>query len=426
MNCATLRSWLVVPAFSALSLAGLGCGKENTCVGAACNAPPPDVGPLVAISTITFSPDLSMRTDTIQFADKLSKDGTIFEDRTIELAGTNSTMWASKNPGEMFLAEADSGNVIKYGVASDGGITSKGKIGFGAYGVTSFYWTLIAMESSKHAFLFDEKTLQGFIWNPDEMTISKNIDLKSEFNPTEGGTTYAVWRELQTIVVNGKFFASFHYYDTGTTTFLSRSGMIIMDPADDSFTVVEKQNCAGLHNSVLGKDGKIYSGSGVISAGANFFGAPGKMCLARFDPATMTWDDTYAPDIANIVDSVETQYVGGLLKNASVPDAPTYVRVLKKASVPDKVINGKNPLSVAATPYWMTYKLDDITNPTSAVDSMAPNAGGIIYPVEIDGKTYVSDALVPINLSWMVDLSVDPPTRALEIKGWGYNAVKFN
>lgn len=452
MSLLKLGSWFwVAPALSALALMALGCDEKKACVGDECttgggnsggsggsgnggaggeggsNACPPPVdvpgaGSMIAIGTITFSPDLSMRTDTIQFADKLSVDGIVDAPRTIELAGTNSTLWQSKNNGEMFLAEADSGKVIKYGLGADGGIEKKGEIGFAGYGVTSFYWTLVAMESSTHAFLFDEKTLQGFIWNPDCMTITSNVDLKDKFNTMEGGTAYTVWREIQTIEVGGKFYASFHYFNPATAAILPRSGMLVMDPSNDSFTVIEKPNCAGLHNSVLGKDGKIYSGSGVIAAGANFLGVPGAMCLARFDPATDTWDEAYAPDVPKLVDGAATQFVGGLFKNASDPNAPAYVRVLLKDAVPGSI---KNPLNVAAAPLWKTYKLDDLTNPMAATDSGAPNAGGIIYPIEMDGKTYVSDAMIPMGKSWMIDLSVDPPARALELSGWGYYAVKF-
>jgi hypothetical protein len=364
-----------------------------------------------------------MRTDSIQFADNLTVAGKADPARTIELAGTNSTLWASKNKGEMFLAEADTGSVIKFGLAKDGSVEQKNKIGFAAYGVSSFYWPLIATDTSTHAFLFDEKTLQGFIWNPDCMTITSNVDLKAKFNTVEGGQTYTVWREIQTIEVGGKFFASFHYFNPSTAGILSRSGMIIMDPAKDSFDVVEIQGCAGLHNSILGKDGKIYSGSGVIAAGANFLGVPGAMCLARFDPATMKWDDTFKPDIPKLVDGAATQYVGGLFKNASDPAAPAYVRVLIKAAVPASI---KNPLNVAAAPLWKTYKIDDFTNPMAATDTMVKPAGGIIYPIEMDGKTYVSDAAVQMGTSTMIDLSTDPPTPALGLSGWGYYGVKFH
>lgn len=419
----------MAPMASALAMLLTGCDEtqDTTPAPPTCGAQADvtSVGSLIAINTITFSPDLSMRTDSIQFADKLSVDGKIDAARTIELKGTNSTLWASKNKGEMFLAEANTGSVIKYGLNADGSVAEKGKIGFGAYGATSFYWTLLAMDTSKHAFLFDEKTLQGFVWNPDCMTITKNIDLKSKFNLVEGGTTYTVWREIQTLQVGGKHYASFNYINASTFEQAPRSGMLIIDAAAETVDVVEIANCTGLHNSVLGKDGKIYSGSGVIGAASNFYLGAGTMCLARFDPATMKWDDTYKPDVAKLVDPAAAQYVGGLFKNASDPNAPAYVRMLMKDVVP-AAVKMKGPQSIAAAPLWKTYKLDDITNPMAATDTMSALAGGIIYPVELDGKTYVSDAAVTQGKSWMVDLSTDPPTKALEVPGWGYYSVKFH
>lgn len=415
----------VASVLSALALVTVGCGDDTTGGGGSgaggTGGAPVDPGPLVAINTISFSPDLSMRTDTIQFADKLGVEGKVDPTRTIELTSTNSTLWASKTPGEMFLADSGTGTVIKYGLANDGTVEEKGKIGFAAYGVNAFYWTLIAMPSATKAFLFDEITLQGFLWDPSAMKISSNVDLASKFNATEGGKTYTVWREIQTIEIGGKFFSSFHYFDPATAAILPRSGMIVMDSADDSFTVIEHPTCGGLHNSVLGSDGMIYSASGVITAGAHFAGVPGSTCMARFDPATMKWDDTYNVDLGGLVGA--NQFVGGLFKNASDPNAPAYVRVLVAANVP---MGLKNPLQIAAVPTWETWKIDDIKNPMAATKTEAPLAGGIIYPFEVDGKTYVSDAAIPQGKSWMVDLSVDPPTRALEVPSWGYYAVKFH
>lgn len=438
---------LSLPCFVAFAYAAGACEERQECVGAECTTSASssgsttsssgngsggngnggagggsvNVGPLVAINTITFSPDLSSRTDSIQFADKLSADGKVDGTRTIELTSLNSTLWPSKTPGEMFLADAGTGSVIKYGLGADGTVAEQGKIGFGAYGVTAFYWTLIAAVSPTKAFLFDEITLQGFIWDPSGMKILKDMDLSAQFNTMENGKAYTVWREIATIETNGKYFATFHYFDPATAVVLPRSGMIVMDPSNDSFTVVEHPTCGGLHNSIMGSDGKIYAASGVLPAAAHFAGVPGSNCLARFDPATMQWDNGYNHDLGALVGAGE--FVGGLFKNNADPNAPVYVRRLLAAGVP---MGLKNPSQIAGAPLWETWKLDDIKNPMAATKTAAPMAGGIIYPFEIDGVTYVSDAAIAQGKSWMIDLSVDPPARALEVPGWGYYAVKFN
>ena len=435
------HSWFVVTrALSALTFLLTGCGDGNTgdtsnssssssgsgssSSGGETCLPTPDVssvGPLVAIATSTYSPDLSMRTDTIQFADNLTATGKVDSTRTIELTTTNSTLWASLNKGEMFIADSGTGTVSKYGFATDGTIEEKGKVGFGAYGATSFYWTLIHHATSTKSFLFDEKTLQGFIWNPDCMTITSNVDLASKFNTKQGDKTYTVWRERQVLEVGGKFFAAFQYFEPATASTSPRSGMLVMDPADDSFSVVEHPACGGLTNSVLGADGLIYSASSIITAGAHYLGAPVASCLARFDPAKMMWDETYKPDLAALAGG--GKFVGALFTNKADKNAPVYMRVLLDSMVPGTI---KNPLNLSGAPLWQTFQIDDITNPTKLTDTGVKPGAGLTYPIDMDGKTYVSDAVLLQGKSWMVDLSVTPPTYALEMTGWGFFAVKLH
>lgn len=427
MRFYNLRTWgLGAAELSALMFLFTGCGdgdtKPTSTGGNACmpTTNVPSVGPRVAIATSVYSPDLSMRTDTIQFADSLTASGKVDPARTIELVAINSTLWASTQLGEMFIADASTGTVIKYGLAADGSIEKRGEIGFGAYGVTSFYWSLIRHATATKSFLFDEKTLQGFIWNPECMTITSSVKLADQFNTVEGGTTYTVWRERQALEANGKYFSAFQYYNPASSDTLPRSGMLVMDPADDSFSVVENSACGGLANSVLGADGMIYSASGMIAAGAHYFGAAEAPCLARFDPVQLAWDDTYNPDLATLAGG--KKYLGTLFKNTADPNAPTYMRVLIDSMVPTSI---KSPVNLTGAPLWQTYAIDDLTNPTKITDTGIAPTAGLVYPIEMDGKTYVSDASLLQGKSWMVDLSVQPLAHALEVQGWGFFAVKL-
>lgn len=422
-----MHSCRTIKRFSASLLVLLvGCGENKeagTTGGNACDskADLSNVGSLVAIATQTYSPDLTMRTDTIQFADNLTASGKVDPARTIELSVINSTLWPSANPGEMFLADAATGNVIKYVVAADGSIEEKNRLGFGAYGVTSFHWALVAQASPTKVYLFDEITLQGFVWNPECMTITSQVNLADRFNPNEGDKTYTVWRERQPLEVGGKFFSTFQYVDPSTATILPRSGMLVIDSVNDTFTVVENPSCAGLNNSVLGSDGRIYSASSIFAAGTHYLEAAGTSCLARFDPKTMQWDASYHPDIATLTGGAK--FAGALFKNKSNRNAPVYMRVLQDSAVPAQV---KDPYTLSAVSLWRTFVIDDLANPTKITDTGIEPAGGLLYPIEIDDKTYVSDASLLMGKSWLVDLSVDPPARTLEVAGWGFYAVKLH
>lgn len=426
------QSWSrITPAFSAVAFLVAGCSDGNaTDTSSSSNAnscgPTADVasvGPLIAISTSVYSPDLSTRTDTIQFADNLTASGKVDPARAIELKTTNTTLWSSVNKGEMFVADSATGTVIKYGLATNGKIEERGKCGFGAHGVTSFYWPQIVHATSTKSFLFDEKTLQGFIWNPDCMTITSAVDLKDEFNTTEGGKTYTVWRERQVLEVGGKYYSSFQYIEPLASDVLSRSGMLVFDPADDSFSIIEIPDCPGLTNSVLGPEGMIYSASSLVTAAAQYLGAPVSTCLARFDPTKMAWDESYKPDIAAVAAAAGGKVVGALYKNKANEKGPVYMRMLLDSMVPASI---NSPLILVAAPLWQTFALDDLVNPTKLTNTGVAPSGGLIYPIEMDGKTYVSDAALLEGKSWMVDLSVDPPARALAMVGWGFWAVKVH
>lgn len=407
----------IVVALPALALALAGCSDDGT--SGTTGGGPVDTSPLYAISTIVFSPDLSSRTEHIDFATGLSAQGDVDPAKAIEITSENSAIWPSPNPGEFFLVDTGTGSLIKYGTGATGAVEQKGKISFAAYGVNAFYWTLLAHASPTKSFLFDEITLKGFVWNPTDMTISKEIDLSSQFNTMEGGKQYTIWRERRTIQIGDKFFAAFKYYDRPSAVTLPRSGMLVIDSAADTFTVVEHPTCPGLFNSLLGKDGKIYSASGIIAAAAYFVKQPGVTapCMVRFDPTTMKWDDTFNVDLGALTGG--TVYAGGLVAHEG---GPAYIRVLSESDA--KILGYTNPLQLSGAQIWYTYKLDSLEDPKSATKVTTPAAGGLLYPFTIDGKTYTSDASVPTGKSWFVDISVDPPARALKMDGWGYYALR--
>lgn len=407
------RLALTLLAASAMAIGG--CGGED----AETKVPPGDAGPLFAISTIVFTPDLSSRTEHIAFSNSLAQDGVLDEAKSIEITTENSTIWPSHKLGEFFLSDAGTGSIIKYGLGPDGTIEKQGTVGFSAYGATAFYWSLIAVHSPTKALLFDELTLQGFVWNPTEMTISKDVDLSASFNTEEDGKKYTIWRERTPIRIGDKFFAAFKYYDPSSAVSLQRSGMLIMDAAAETFTVVEHPSCSGLFSSVLASDGKIYSATGIVAAAAYFVKQPNATapCMVRFDPATMKFDDTFKVDLGGLAGA--GKFAGGLVAH---PGGPVYTRVLIESDA--KVLGFTNPLQLSGAPIWETYKLDDVTNPKAATKVSTPNAGGLLYPFEIDGKTYVSDFNLTAGKSFFVDISIDPPERTLQMVDWGYFAVR--
>ncbi|MBK9261574.1 MAG: hypothetical protein IPM54_17430 [Polyangiaceae bacterium] len=396
----------------ALPLAGCGTEPEGLT-----KTPP------YAISTIIFSEDLTMRQEFVKFSDGLVAGSKIDEAHSIEFPNPNPTLWPSLKLGEFFIADSSNGDIGKYGLDTDGSVVKTDTLSFAARGVTETNWPLFIVHSETQAFFFDEITLQGFILNPTDMMITQDVKLATAFNPTEGMTTYTVWRERAPIKIGNKYFASYKYFNPAALeTLYTRSGMLVIDADAGSFTTYETTACGGLFHTVLGKDGLIYAASGVVSAAGEFNGQPGATpaCMVRFDPDALKWDDTYNVDLSALVGT--GKFVGSIFA-ADQKEGTVYTRVLMEANAP----TGRTALQLSAAPVWETYKIDSLANPTTAtkIDGLRP-AGGVPYPFYVDGKSYTAGVNLSTtpNQSWIVDFTTDPPTEQLEMPGWGYFAIR--
>lgn len=376
-------------------------------------------GPLYALSTITFSPDFSSSSEHVAFSNSLDVGGKVYDELSIEITGENSSIWPSYRLGEWFLADSATGQIQKYTIHDDGTMKQSQKLSFTAYGVSSLYWCIVIVHSSTKAYLFDELTFQGFVWDPSSMTITSRVDLAAKFQPQDGNVKYTVWRERTPIRVGDRYFASYKYFDPASQAVLSRSGMIGIDAATDEFTVVEHPTCGGLLNSVLGSDGMIYSSTGITGVAAYHLGQAGASapCMTKFDPEKLVFDETYTKtDIGSLAGS--GMVAGGL---AGQPDGTAYLQVLEPALVPQGFPPA--PLVYTGLRIWQTYRLDDLANPQTLTKVDVPVMGGVVFPFVIDGRTFISDADNPNGKSWLWDFSVDPPQKGIELDGWGYTGI---
>jgi hypothetical protein len=409
--------------FPMLALLLVGCGPPDE--PADC-APPENcvTSPLYAISTIVFSEDLTMRQEYVKFSDGLEADSTIDEMQSIEFPSPNPTLWPSTKLGEFFIADSSNGDLQKYGFETDGSVMKTGSpLSFAAHGVTKTNWPLLIVHSETQGFFFDEITEKGFVWNPKDMTITKDFDLASAFTPTEGTTTYTVWRERSPIKIGNKYFVSYKYFNLAALeTLYARSGMLVIDADAGTFTTVETTACGGLFHSVLGSDGLIYAATGVVGAAGQFNAQVGAApaCMVRFDPNAMKWDTAYNVDLASLVGT--GKFVGSIFA-PDQKDGAVYTRVLLEASAP----TGKTALQLTAAPLWETFKIDNLANPTTAtkIDGLRP-AGGVPYPFYVDGESYTAGVNLSAkpNQSWIVNFTADPPIEQLEMPGWGYFAIR--
>lgn len=377
------------------------------------NGTVPNNEPLYVIQTLLFSDGLANRTDYLKFAPGLTADAKVDESRTIELNDENSTIWASNKPGEFFLSRSSTGQIVRYLATSDGKIEEAESISFSAYGVNQFYYAGVVIESDTKAYLFDEITLQGFVWDPSSMTIVSNVDLTSRFHAEEGGQRWPVWRSQAHVRAGNKIMFAFQYLDQVSTTGLPRSGMLVINTETDTFSVVEHPTCGGLYHHALGPDGMVYAATGGLYAIAHYSGAPGLTppCMVRFDPEKETFDESFLVELSTLTGGKPT---GGFAQQSG---KGAYLRAANVDLLP---AGDTRPVgrALAFSPIWETYFLEDMTKPEAATFIDLPIPSNPLGGQTVNDVAYVSDVDLKINQSILLDMSTNPPTPGLVGEGW--------
>jgi hypothetical protein len=368
-------------------------------------------GPAYAFQTRVISPDLSMITDYIKFTDSLGSEAKIDESKTIEVMSTGSIAYDSSAPGEFFLEENGSGQVVKYTFGPDGRAVEAGRISFAGYGVTTLESSAFFAVSSTKAYLFDGTTFQFFAWDPSTMTILSNADVSKLFNNMENGKSYFINRERHLKWMGKKLVSTYWYRDPSLATSVSRSGVLVIDTETDTLTVVEHPTCGGFWNSMIGPDGYLYVASSNLQAAFYFTGVGTASCFVRFDPVMGAFDTTYNVDISTLVGKPAGAIVASTGKSA-------YVWGLNEALIPDGASKDV-PAQVIASQAFEAYRIDDVTNPTTAtLVDMLPTS----YPIfvsSLDERVYFSNAEVKGSghQTTLMDATTDPPTAGLVTEG---------
>jgi hypothetical protein len=404
----------VILAFSVVAPVLAGCGDEPQ--GDASSGGEPLTGPLYAYQTIEYSSDLTSRNGYLKFASSLDASGKTDESRTIELTAVSSLIFASTEPGEFYLAEASAGQIIRYALGSTGRVEEGAKISFAAYGVGELESPLFGIASRTKAYLLDNKTLQSFVWDPSTMTIQKNGDLSGSFKNADGAKKYSIFFERSMLQVGKKLVGAYNYYDPTTLEMPARSGLVIIDTETDKLTVVEHPTCAGLGNSVIGPDGYVYVGSMNSAAAIHYAGKGPPTCIVRLDPEKGAFDETFNVDLSKLVGTAS----GGL---AEQKGSGVYVWGVNEKMLPPNVPKD-SAVGVISSKAWETYRIDDVTNPTTATLVDTPPLSFVVTVMRIDGAAHFPNADLGKNETTLMNASTDPPTPALLAKGWIQYALR--
>ncbi|MEM6275030.1 MAG: hypothetical protein AAF735_07305 [Myxococcota bacterium] len=330
------------------------CGDDEEPSGGGGNGsgaagPIPTEGSLFAVSSTVFTTDGTSSDTEVSIRPSLASEE-VFQ--TLEITGPGS-IFGIERQSRFFAALNESGNVRRYDLGEDGRIEPTGEIGFGAFGINSFFSQGLAFLSDELAVLIDNATLQAIRWNPTTMRI---IGEPESLAPTLAPLAEADGGGALTLVLNpsgqrrdnGVVF--FGYFVDNVNERLGASTVaIFVDGESGALAIDSDDRCGGGFFSAETSDGTLYVGPDPYATSLKVIDdTQPDACYLRVLAGENTFDRSFSGSATEVVANAT---IGGLAAGPGGSDA--YVFALpQETAIPDATdFATRSELIYAFTPW---------------------------------------------------------------------------
>ena len=253
-------------------------------------------------------------------------------------------------------------------------------VSFENYGIANIgeYAGQFQFVASDKAYFFDGSNAQLVVWDPDAMTLQRQIELDElvledsvlVFSP-------APVRQADRVIT----FAGFRSSDNATIR--SKAAVVVVDTKSDQTTVVTDDRCGYTLSGAEGPDGMIYLateayGSAVYRVNEDNAPPP---CMLRFSLETMEFDPGFELNLPDLFDGkAAATLVGG-------PDGKTFLGVLDETAygtIDETTV--ARALASAAAWQWTHVTLGD--SPV-AEQPAGPHTLGSVLALSLGESTYM-------------------------------------
>jgi hypothetical protein len=211
--------------------------------------------------------------------------------------------------GKVYISDAESPVVTRYGFGQDGSFVEEGRIGFSDY--TSGFASIELLLSPTKAYMTGGDSNQIVIWNPSTMQITGTLDLPifEARNGIEPNISFN--RGLG--AVQGRVYASVGWFDYENYQTVGQSEVVIIDTENDVVLEPLPVPCMDMDGASSDAEGNVYLTNWVYSPGASLVNDFDPACSARvpsgsdaIDPA---WQLRYV-DVTGGMEGAALRYLG--------------------------------------------------------------------------------------------------------------------
>lgn len=210
----------------------------------------------------------------------------------LEIPGFGAAHGTAELPGAFFVGSAEQPELTRYALAADGAFSRQDTLSLGAFGLAKAPRSVVFASATK-AYAISPETYQLFAWNPQTMSVEREIDL----GMLERDGFVPAW-VFRAAIHDGKLFVPITWVRTeGDPSVAADSALVVVDVRTDDVTIVQEPRCGGLRAIFAAGSGDLYfsSTAGAPATWRRLYGEDGgsEACVLRMNSSRSAFDTEF-------------------------------------------------------------------------------------------------------------------------------------
>ncbi len=404
------RLSVTAPVLASLHLAGCGDSKDIVTTTGAAQANEP----LYAIGSTQFGDD-GVNTSYVALVPDLSAGSEIDYESVLELGGGSSLFGFSS--GQFFaLGQEESPTITRYEIDSNGSFREGDSLSLLNQGLSHMWFDpgLVPILSNDKAYIIDSSEMQVIVWNPSSMSLIATFSLLDAVDPNY---PVASFEPDPTLRGDQLLVAVTHSAGDVTAPF---SSVLVIDTSEDRLVnVAREERCGGLWDSLTDSEGDTYFSTGVWDAAQHRVlgnAIATEPCVVRVNAGASEFDGDFFVASSTLTEGRAT---GALVAGGG---DYAYVKALDETELGD--IQSTDFEAVWGGAHWRWWRVELGSAAPGAPVMDLPASGAAGGELFADGRAYARNATADFAGTTLLDMSQNPPTEQITVRGFPYGILR--